>query len=139
MNVNIFDIEANGFNADKIWCLATNKKVGQIATDNYDKMRSFLTNSKILVGHNIIRYDIPTVERILNIKVTARLVDTLALSWYLEPERDRHGLEEYGEEFGVPKPKIDDWENLSVEEYMHRCKKMCVLILDYGIDNGIIF
>lgn len=123
MKISIFDIEANGLNADKIWCLATNTKTGQIATHKYDQMVSFLTSAEVLVGHNIIRYDIPTLERILNIKITARLVDTLALSWYLEPERDRHGLEEYGEEFGVPKPVIEDWNNLSVEEYEHRCKE----------------
>jgi DNA polymerase III epsilon subunit-like protein len=86
-------------------------------------MRKFFTKTKILVGHNIQRFDVPVVERLLNIKVNALLVDTLALSWYLYPERIRHGLEEWGEEFGIPKPVIKDWDNLSVEEYIHRCEE----------------
>jgi len=51
------------------------------------------------------------------------LIDTLPLAWYLDFYRPSHGLASYGEEFGVPKPKIDDWENLSPEEYAHRCNE----------------
>jgi hypothetical protein len=123
MNVSIFDIEANGLDPDRIWCLAAKDNTGSKATSSYDNMRKFFVKADILVGHNIIRYDIPVVEKLLNIKVNALLVDTLALSWYLYPERRLHGLEEWGEYFGVPKPEVDDWENLSIEEYLHRCKE----------------
>lgn len=34
-----------------------------------------------------------------------------------------HGLADWGEEFGIPKPKVDDWDNLTVEEYVHRCEE----------------
>ena len=50
-------------------------------------------------------------------------MDTLALSWYLEPKRVRHGLEWWGEEFGVEKPVIDDWDNLEIGDYIHRCEE----------------
>lgn len=86
-------------------------------------MRKFFCKSKLLIGHNITRFDIPVVEKLLGIKVEAKIVDTLALSWYLEPKRTRHGLEQYGEEFGVPKPEIDDWEGLTTQEYIHRCEE----------------
>ena len=86
-------------------------------------MEKFFGEADVLVGHNIIRYDIPTVERILGVQVKAKLVDTLMLSWYLFPNRLMHGLEDWGEEFGVPKPKITDWDNLSTEEYIHRCEE----------------
>tara|TARA_R110000765_G_scaffold47525_1_gene97549 strand:- start:1877 stop:3640 length:1764 start_codon:yes stop_codon:yes gene_type:complete len=90
-------------------------------THDYDEMRYVLLNSETLVGHNIIRFDIPAVESLLDIKVTARLVDTLALSWYLNHDRPKHGLEGYGVDYGVPKPVIDDWDSLTPEEYAHRC------------------
>jgi hypothetical protein len=90
-------------------------------THDYDEMRYVLLNSETLVGHNIIRFDIPAIERVLDIKVTARLVDTLGLSWYLNHERPKHGLEGYGEDYGVPKPVIKDWNTLTPEEYAHRC------------------
>jgi hypothetical protein len=37
------------------------------------------------------------------------------------PNRLKHGLDSYGEEAGIPKPKIEDWYNLTKEEYAHRC------------------
>lgn len=115
----VFDLECDGLKPTKIHCLAANGK----ATTSYDLMRKFCAETEVLVGHNIIRFDVGVLERILDIKVKSKLVDTLALSWYLEPDRPRHGLESYGEEFGVLKPKVDDWDNLTPEEYMHRCKE----------------
>lgn len=119
----VFDIEADGLDAKKIHCLSMDNDKLARSTSSYDSMRKFFTNAKVLIGHNIIRYDIPTVERILGIKIKARLVDTLALSWYLEPERLRHGLAEWGEEFGVPKPVVEDWENQPIEVYVNRCEQ----------------
>lgn len=86
-------------------------------------MRSALQNADVLVGHNIIRFDIPVLERLLGIKIKARLVDTLALSWYLQPKRNRHGLESYGDDFNIPKPEVEDWESLDIEVYTHRCEQ----------------
>ena len=51
------------------------------------------------------------------------IVDTLGISWYLEPKRLIHGLDSFGQEFGIPKPKITDWEGLTIEEYIHRCEE----------------
>ena len=122
--MNVFDVECDGFNPTKLHCISvkgTNTKLK--STANYDNMRKFFTNADVLIGHNIIRFDIPVVERILGIKITARRVDTLALSWYLEPQRVRHGLEYYGEDFGIPKPVVTDWDGLTTEEYIHRCEE----------------
>ncbi|AMO43517.1 putative DNA polymerase [Pseudomonas phage O4] len=121
--IDIFDIEADGLKPTKIHCLSVMKNGKLFSTTDYDKMRAFFENAKIVGGHNIYRYDIPNIERLLGIKVKCKLVDTLPLSWYLEPTRKRHGLAEWGEEFGVPKPKVDDWENLAAEEYIHRCEE----------------
>jgi hypothetical protein len=82
-----------------------------------------LSEDDVLIGHNIIRYDIPVLERLLGIKIKAQLIDTLALSWYLFPTVNRHGLAQWGERLKIEKPIITDWENLSLEEYLHRCKE----------------
>ena len=122
----VFDIESDGLlgEATKIHCLVYTDMDGQLTSlTSYDDMRSFLLGADKLIGHNIVRFDIPLLEQILGIKVKAELVDTLVLSWYLHFNRARHGLAEYGEEFGVPKPEIDDWENLTIEEYVYRCKE----------------
>ena len=86
-------------------------------------MRSFFLNADTVIGHNIVRYDIPVVERILDIKVDARIIDTLPLAWYINHSLQKHGLAQYGEMYGVPKPEISDWQNLSPEEYQYRCEE----------------
>lgn len=123
MRTAVFDVEGDGIVPTKIWCLSKEENGKLISTTCYDKMRKFLTSVDILIGHNITRWDIPHLERLLSIDIKAKLVDTLILSWYLEPKRMMHGLEFWGEEFGVPKPKVDDWENLSIDEYVHRCEE----------------
>ena len=122
----IFDVEADGLleEATKVHVLSYTDTDGVVhSITDYDAMRKFLLSADRLIGHNITRYDIPLLERILGIGVKADLVDTLALSWYLNFNRQRHGLAQYGEEYGVPKPVVDDWENLSVAEYTHRCEE----------------
>jgi hypothetical protein len=92
-------------------------------THDYVAMRIFFEEADILIGHNIIRFDIPQVEKVLGVKIKAKLVDTLALSWYLNFNRGSHGLEGYGVDYGVPKPVIKDWNSLTPEEYAHRCNE----------------
>jgi len=123
--MNIFDLEADGLTPTKIHVLSVTDKNGKVihSTNDYDKMRKFFTNAKILIGHNVIRYDLVAVEKLLGVKFKGKVVDTLSLSWHLEPSRQRHGLAEWGVEFGIPKPKIEDWDNLSYEEYKHRCEE----------------
>ena len=124
MRIAVFDVEADGLTPTKLWCLSYNKHKGieKIGTyTNYEAMRKFLLSADVLVGHNITRWDIPHLERLLDIAITAKLVDTLALSWYLEPKRIMHGLDSYGDEFGVPKPKVTDWSDQPIEVYAYRC------------------
>ena len=131
--IYVIDAESDGLveQSTKIWCMGlswidNHGKWKVKSTVDYDAMRSILTNpNNTLVCHNIVRFDVPLYEKILNIKVTASLIDSLGLSWYLYPERGQreHGLASWGEEFGVPKPKIDNWENLSIEEYINRVEE----------------
>lgn len=119
----IFDVEANGLltEATKLHVMAYTDGNRVRHTHDYEVMRKLLSKAKLLIGHNITRYDIPLLEKLLGITIKARLIDTLAMSWYLNHKRLIHGLDSYGEEFGVPKPKIDNWDTLTPEEYAHRC------------------
>lgn len=124
MTSYVIDCEGDGLSPTKIHCLAWKSvKGGEVqVTTNYDKMREILLSAKLLVGHNLIRFDIVVLERILGIKITAHLIDTLATAWYLEPSRSAsYGLDAYGEQYGIPKPLIVDWHNLTPEEYSNRC------------------
>lgn len=129
MKFTVIDIETDGLleTVTKIHCLSytiidNGVEVQKGSFTNYSEIKEFILSQRILVGHNIIIYDIPVLELILNIKINAKLVDTLALSWYLYPLRPKHGLEYWGDELGVKKPIILDWQNLSIQEYIKRCE-----------------
>lgn len=128
MNVFVFDIEADGLleNATRIHCLCwhnlSDSTSGTITS--VSDIGEFLLNADVLIGHNIIRYDIPLLEQLApRVSRRTTLVDTLSLSWYLYPERNLHGLESWGDDFGIPKPVVNDWSNLTEEEYVHRCSE----------------
>ncbi len=117
----VFDIEGDGLKPTKIYCLSYWKDGVIKSITDYDEMRDLLLSEDVLVGHKIKTFDIPVLERILDIKIKAETIDTLGLCWYLYPERVKSGLAVWGEEFGVPKPKIEDWihdpEKMSKEEF----------------------
>lgn len=119
----IFDAEGDSLEPTMFHCLSYVGKDISRTLLSYDDMRKFLLSAKCLIGHNTQRWDIPELERILGIKIKARLIDTLALSWYLSPSRKRHGLEGYGDDYKIPKPIINDWTNLDLSVYIYRCER----------------
>ena len=129
MNIVVLDSESDGlaYECTKLHVLSyTRDGETYHSTGDYDDMRAVINSADMLVAHNSIRHDMVVFNRILGIPMDyKRWVDTLALSWYLYPERQRHGLADWGVDLGVPKPKVDDWQNLSYEEYAHRCTEDC--------------
>jgi hypothetical protein len=115
MKYTVFDLEANGLldTITKIWTLSYTIYLGRDIVEkgtitDYAEMRAFILAQEILVGHKIVEYDCPALEKVLGIKITARLIDTLGISFYHYPVKGFvHGLEAWGERFGVEKVKID--------------------------------
>lgn len=130
-NVYVIDIEADGLldTVSKIHVMSVgyqdeNGAWQIISTPDYEKMKSVMEDeNNVIVGHNYKNYDAIALEKVLGIETKAVIIDTLSLSWALYPWERVHGLEFWGNKFGVPKPEIDDWENLSYEEYRHRCEE----------------
>lgn len=123
----VFDIEADGLldEATKIHCLSfkdLSKSSGVVTMYDYSLMKDFLLQQSILIGHNIVMYDVPLLEKILGIKIKAKLYDTLAMSWVVNTERPKHGLESFGIDFNLQKPVVEDWHNLDREVYGKRCE-----------------
>jgi hypothetical protein len=120
------------------------------STNDPEDIKKLLENpDNVIVFHNGMCYDKPALEK-MGYVVNAQIIDTLAISYYLYSERDKHGLATWGEFFGVPKPEIEDWKGLSFEEYKHRCEedvkintKLWVMMLGYlrelyGDDEEIV-
>ena len=103
------------YNSGGKWLIkSTNKK------EDIEKLISNPNNT--IVFHNGISYDKPALQK-MGIDFKANIIDTLPISYYLYSERDKHGLEAWGEFFNVPKPKIEDWKNLTFEQYKERCEE----------------
>jgi hypothetical protein len=91
-----------------------------------DVEKVFCNPNNIIVMHNGRRYDKTVLEKIHSIKITATIIDSLSLAWWMYPTRSKEGkkfgLAAFGEDYGVPKPLVEDWENQSYEIYENRCR-----------------
>ena len=122
----VFDIETDGLDATKVWCLvaqdAETKEVYKFTPDNLDEGYKFLTTATRLIGHNIIGFDIPLVEKFGGVDLSAiEVIDTLVLSRLFNPTRDGgHSLATWGYKLGYPKIEFEDYYNYS-EEMMNYC------------------
>lgn len=114
----VFDIEGNGLldTITEIWTFSYAKYSGKNLIEkgtltNNEEIKNFILNETLLVGHKIIEYDIPAIEKVLGIKITAQLIDTLGISFYHYPVKGFvHGLAAWGERFLFPKPVIAENE-----------------------------
>ncbi len=88
-----------------------------------ETLSKFLNREIILIMHNGICYDKNALIHFGYDVSKIHFVDTLSLSWYLDLNRAKHGLEDYGIEAGVPKPIIDDWESLTQDDYDNRVQE----------------
>lgn len=87
------------------------------------QIQDVLDKPTILIMHNGICYDKNALKHFGYNVDNVIFVDTLPLSWYLDLNRSSHGLEDYGVEFGVPKPVVTDWESLTQQDYDHRVQE----------------
>lgn len=115
----VFDIEADGLleEATKIHTLSfqmSDKDKPSTLTSTQRIVKFFqhhIDNNIPVVAHNGICYDIPVVEELLGLDLSSLMViDTLALSYYLNYDRQSHGLASFLEDYGIEKIKVDDDE-----------------------------
>ena len=122
----VFDIETDDLNATKVWCIvAQNPVSGEVFKFPPDKLEEgyqFLKTADKLIGHNIIGFDIPLVEKFGNVDLSDKIViDTLVLSRLFNPTRDGgHSLETWGYKLGYPKIEFEDYLNYS-EDMLTYC------------------
>ena len=108
MNI-VFDIEADGLNPTKIYCIvAQDVDTGDVFTFDNTQLEAgylFLKSATKLIGHNIIGYDLPALKKVEGIDLSdKKIVDTLVLSRLFKPTREGgHGLESWGYRLGYNK------------------------------------
>ena len=111
------DLEANGLTPDTIWCVVTRENGANVVHTTPNTLSEALRGSVSVVGHNLIGYDMPVLERLWGITVAPeRVLDTLVLSRLYEPSKSGgHSLRNWGECLGFPKGDHTDWSQLSQE------------------------
>ena len=132
--VYVVDIEAKGMlpilnTKDDIHVVSVgyqyNGKWHIKSTKNPDDIQKVVGNpNNTVVMHYGILYDKPALEKV-GYTFKAKVIDSIALSYYLSADRKSHGLEDYGVDYGVEKVKVDDseWLNMTYERAVERCEQ----------------
>lgn len=131
---HLIDIESDGLDATVIWCaVIKNLKTQQVwrfkndgSANIYHELKRFIDEhfKSIWVGHNVISFDIPVINRLCGLSINVdRVVDTLVLSYLYNPALDGgHSLDAYGQKLGLPKIDFQDWSKFS-EEMLTYCER----------------
>ena len=126
----IFDIETDGLLLDltTMWvgvtyCIETKEEKVYYDTD---EMVEDLNEADCIIGHNIIGYDIPALNKLSSITLSPRrVIDTLVLAklvYYNKDSSWKHSLDAYGERLGYKKGKYNDWSKYTKEMEVY-CKR----------------
>ena len=117
----VFDIEANGFEPDTLWCIAAyeldRKQMSWWAGDDMLAFNGWIKEHGDceVIGHNILGYDIPVLEKLLGTDFSkCKVTDTLVMSRLANPQRHNgHSLENWGTILGQPKGDYNDFTTYS--------------------------
>lgn len=130
----VADLESDGFldEATKLHVLGFQMNMKEVrvfngATESERIVKFFqwhVDNEVPIVMHNGISFDVPLMEKLFKIDLSKlMLIDSLALSWYLNFDRRLHGLGTFHEDYGIEKPPVEDWSEQPYEVYENRVKE----------------
>ena len=123
----VFDIETDGLQPTKIYCMSTldvdTKEQLNFPQSKIEEGVQLLESSDKLIGHNIIGFDIPAIKRLYGVDLMSKkIIDTLVLSRLFNPIRASHGLKAWGNTLQFPKIEFNDYSRYS-DEMMKYCSQ----------------
>ena len=112
--------------ADKIWCIVCkhNDTYYQFREDKLNRFEEFIKKTKEIIGHNIIGFDIPVINKLFGYDLFkhCKITDTLILSRLLNPMIDGgHSLKNWGTKLGQNKIDFEQFDFFS-EEMLVYCR-----------------
>jgi DNA polymerase-1 len=129
----VFDIECNGLyrEATRMWILVAHNldtRETKYWLEGEDGWKEYLSNATIVIGHNILDYDIPVLKKLFNFELPEKCLkhDTLILSQILDYKRfanGRHRLEDWGDNLGFPKITVPEG---FFDEYSPEMLEYCI-------------
>jgi DNA polymerase-1 len=115
------DIETDDLDATVVWvaCVRNIVTREEKRLVGNEEIKRFIDErpDAIWVTHNGIKFDIPTLNRLLGTRIPAkRIVDTFVLSMLYSPSlKGGHSLKEWARRVGLEKVEFDDWTHYSEE------------------------
>tara|TARA_R100001082_G_C4366072_1_gene162010 strand:- start:3787 stop:5484 length:1698 start_codon:yes stop_codon:yes gene_type:complete len=137
----IFDIETDGFlhTCTKVHCIVLKDiDSGEILTLDNESAIKKLEEADLIVGHNIIKFDIPVLEKLYNFDFRQKIFDTLVGTRLLYADiKDKdfsikdfpkdcigkHSLKAWGNRIGEYKEQIDTDFKTFTPELLEYCKQ----------------
>ena len=130
----VFDIETDGLleEVSKVHCIIIkNLDTNEVINLKLNKAMELLAAADVIIGHNIIKYDIPVLQKLYGFVSEAKVFDTIVAARLFYPDiRDRdfrkpdfpknligrHSLEAWGHRIGNYKGQIvTDWKEFTKE------------------------
>ena len=122
----IIDIETNS-TVTHIWCAVTKDLTTKevIVWEKKDQLAEYLTEKSTLIGHNIIGFDQPVLQKVWGINTEHhKMADTLVMSRLLSPHKEGgHSLRAWGQRLGNYKDDFKDFDGGLTEEMVSYCKQ----------------
>ena len=130
------DIEGDGLPSSVIWCMCVQNVVTREKQSlvGHDAIRQWI-NQKLkdgckFIGHNIIGYDAPTLNRLLGVRIGMNsIIDTMVMSMLYNPSlAGGHSLESWGFRLKFPKLGHTDFSRFSPEmlTYCEQDTSLCL-------------
>lgn len=119
------DVETDGLDATLIWCAVT-KDIDTNEVNVWKEatgLRQYINEQDLLIGHNIIGFDLPVLNRLWNLNTASNpLRDTLIMSRLLNPVLEKgHSLDSWGVRLGLKKGDFSDFGGGLSEDMVAYC------------------
>ena len=117
----IFDLESDGLydNVTKIHCLVIydihSGNTFSYGPDAIDNAINHLDSADVLIGHNILFYDIPVIKKLHGTEFNGRVIDTLICTRLIWPKETLYDLDE--EQYQEVPPKLKGSASLKAWGY----------------------
>jgi DNA polymerase I-like protein with 3'-5' exonuclease and polymerase domains len=141
----IFDIETDDLNATKVWCLVAKEVNGEsfrFGPDKIEEGLDLLKSAELLIGHNIIGFDLPVLKRLYDFNHSGKIIDTLVMSRLYNPVRENgHSLKTWGYRLGVYKQEQPEFQNYS-PKMLNYCEQDVILneaVYKHLVNEGMGF
>ena len=124
MKTLVLDIETN-LDHDTIWCCVTlHRETNDITVwRSKQGLKEYLNDATTIVGHNLIAFDAPILNRVWGTNIRAKnCKDTLLMSRLSNSARDGgHSLDAWGHTLGYNKIEFSDFDGGLTEEMVTYC------------------